>query len=222
MRYNLSMLAKWLGMTNDDRPWLERAELIAGEPCVNFINSVANRTGPDATEKLRAYADLLAWLQRCELLRADEAATLLCASRRRPDAARRTLDAALRFRDVAWRLLWATAHGDAPAVGDLTRLERHFKWFRNRTGLAARPECGFCRAWQGDADDLEQAMWRTATALEHFLVSDRLHRLRGCAGEHCGWLFVDDSRNGTRRWCSMRDCGNRAKARRHYRRTRAM
>lgn len=205
-------------MTDDDRPWWERAELIAGEPCVDFINSVANRTGPHATEKLRRYADLLAWLQRCELLPATEAATLLAASDRQPDAARMTLETALRFRDVAWRLLWATAHGQTPAASDMARFEKHLKWCRNHTQLASLSEGGFCMVWQGDADDPGQAMWRPAAALERFVLSDQLPRLRGCAGEHCGWLFVDRSRNGTRRWCSMRDCGNRAKARRHYRR----
>jgi len=41
------------------------------------------------------------------------------------------------------------------------------------------------------------------------------------ATDGCGWLFLDETRNRSRRWCSMKDCGNRAKARRHYRRRRA-
>jgi predicted RNA-binding Zn ribbon-like protein len=49
------------------------------------------------------------------------------------------------------------------------------------------------------------------------LTGPRAQRVRQCADEKgCGWLFIDESRAGTRRWCSMGECGNRAKARRHY------
>ncbi|MCB0153982.1 MAG: CGNR zinc finger domain-containing protein, partial [Anaerolineae bacterium] len=50
------------------------------------------------------------------------------------------------------------------------------------------------------------------------LTSDRLNRVGQCAGESCGWLFLDTTRNHSRRWCEMEHCGNRAKAKRHYRR----
>ena len=52
------------------------------------------------------------------------------------------------------------------------------------------------------------------------LAGPRLDRVRRCANPECGWLFLDDSRAGKRRWCSMTSCGNRAKARRHYHRSR--
>jgi len=45
--------------------------------------------------------------------------------------------------------------------------------------------------------------------------SQRLNQVRQCRGDNCGWLFVDGSKNHSRRWCDMRDCGNRAKVRRH-------
>ena len=48
------------------------------------------------------------------------------------------------------------------------------------------------------------------------LVSPELKRVKQCADDACGWLFMDKSRNNSRRWCSMKDCGNRAKAHRHY------
>jgi predicted RNA-binding Zn ribbon-like protein len=53
------------------------------------------------------------------------------------------------------------------------------------------------------------------------LTSGAWRRLRQCEGETCGWLFPDRSKSGRRRWCSMADCGNREKARRHYHRTAA-
>ena len=41
-------------------------------------------------------------------------------------------------------------------------------------------------------------------------------RLKMCPGDNCGWLFIDETRNSRRTWCSMESCGNRAKAARHY------
>lgn len=62
--------------------------------------------------------------------------------------------------------------------------------------------------------------WRCAQAFGH-LVAERGDRIRACAGEGCVLWFLDTSRNGTRRWCSMAGCGNRAKARAHYSRSTA-
>ena len=69
--------------------------------------------------------------------------------------------------------------------------------------------------WQGDdaVTELALAAWR-------LLADEDLSRLRQCQDDDCGWLFLDRSKNGSRRWCSSADCGNRARAKRHYARTR--
>jgi predicted RNA-binding Zn ribbon-like protein len=70
--------------------------------------------------------------------------------------------------------------------------------------------------WEFDESDPEQALAPIAcSAAELLASSDLLHHLRRCEGDNCGWLFLDSSRNHSRRWCDMRDCGNRAKVRRH-------
>jgi predicted RNA-binding Zn ribbon-like protein len=61
-------------------------------------------------------------------------------------------------------------------------------------------------------------LWRIARSAAELLTDDQLARVKLCAMPDCGWLFLDDSRAGNRRWCSMETCGNRHKARRHYRR----
>ena len=74
--------------------------------------------------------------------------------------------------------------------------------------------------WQMPAGkiDLDGILWRILWEAADLLTSDRLAQVKLCAGEDCGWLFLDASRNQSRRWCSMSDCGNRAKAKRYYRR----
>lgn len=63
-------------------------------------------------------------------------------------------------------------------------------------------------------------MWPIAWSITELLLSDKLSRVGQCAAENCGWLFLDTTRNHSRRWCEMEHCGNRAKAKRHYRRRR--
>lgn len=80
----------------------------------------------------------------------------------------------------------------------------------------------FAWSWADEPLDLEMPLWPIARSAAELLTSPAaLPTLRLCASERCAWLFLDTSRNGSRRWCSMRTCGNRAKARRHHARVRA-
>jgi predicted RNA-binding Zn ribbon-like protein len=64
-------------------------------------------------------------------------------------------------------------------------------------------------------------LWPIVLAAAELLTSAGRARVRECAAHGCGWLFLDTSRSQRRRWCTMASCGNRAKARRFYERTRA-
>ena len=68
---------------------------------------------------------------------------------------------------------------------------------------------------------LDRMLWFIARSAADLLTSGNLDRVRQCGDEECGWLFIDTTKNRSRRWCDMTDCGNRAKARRHYSRLRA-
>jgi predicted RNA-binding Zn ribbon-like protein len=73
----------------------------------------------------------------------------------------------------------------------------------------------------GRAGLLDDALWAVARSAADLLISETtLAHLRECAAETCGWLFLDRSKNGSRRWCDMKVCGNRAKVRRFRRRAR--
>lgn len=83
------------------------------------------------------------------------------------------------------------------------------------------PPPAFQLVWPVHELDLGLPRWPIVYSAAKLLASSGLDRVRQCAGDDCGWLFLDTSRNHSRRWCDMADCGNRAKARRHYRRTRS-
>ena len=77
-------------------------------------------------------------------------------------------------------------------------------------------------AWDWTPENaLDRVLWPVVRDAAELLSGEDLDRVGRCADANCGWLFLDTSRNHSRRWCSMKDCGNRAKARRHYQRTAA-
>ncbi|MCC7276614.1 MAG: CGNR zinc finger domain-containing protein, partial [Alphaproteobacteria bacterium] len=135
---------------------------------------------------------------------------LLARAARDPDAAARVLADALALREAVARLAAGPA---APLPDDLARLNGHLAGADRLAAVAG----GF--AWTaGSADALASPLARVARDAADLLASPRLARVRRCADERCGWLFLDADRGPGRRWCSMTGCGNRAKARRHYRR----
>jgi len=76
----------------------------------------------------------------------------------------------------------------------------------------------FQLAWPANPDALDQVLWPVVRSAAELLTGDELPRVAQCAGELCGWLFLDTTRNRSRRWCDMADCGNLAKVRRFRRR----
>jgi predicted RNA-binding Zn ribbon-like protein len=175
--------------------------------CLEFANTRYWRGQASPTETLNSAEDLAGW-----------AATNVAREARAP--ARKEFERAIELRETIYRLFEATARRKAPAPRDLDRLNEALADAPARTSLR-RERTGF--AWDVDLRGstalglLAPVLW-TAGDL---LAGDKLDKVKRCANPECGWLFLDDSRAGKRRWCSMSSCGNRAKARRHYHRTHA-
>jgi len=192
----------------------------AGEVlCLEFANT-SDHPPVAADDKLRDYTGLVAWAKRQALLPRAEAAELLAAARARPEDAAAAHRRALELREVIYRLFSATARGEAPAEEDLAAVNRVLAAtrLRLRASADATPCCGL--EWTGEGDVLDRILWPVVRSAADLLTSQEVARVRECDSETCSWLFVDRSRGGRRRWCDMRTCGNRAKARRYYRRHR--
>jgi predicted RNA-binding Zn ribbon-like protein len=167
--------------------------------CLDFANTRYWRGQATPTETLNAPADLAAWLKAAK-----------------PPAVR-DFEQALALRETIYRLFDAQAEGK-PAPRDLDALNAALAQAPARKALK-RSRGGY--EWEVDARSvgalalLAPVLWSAGD----LLAGPRLERVRRCANPDCGWLFLDDSRAGKRRWCSMSACGNRAKARRHYHRS---
>jgi predicted RNA-binding Zn ribbon-like protein len=187
--------------------------------CLDFANTCGHRP-LTVDDEIHEYADLVVWARRNALLSPAEASELSAAARARPGDAAAAHRRALELREVIYRLFSATARGEAPGEEDLAVVNRVLAGtrLRLRPSEGAPPCCGL--EWTGEGDILDRVLWPVVRSTTDLLTSAAIGRVRECASETCSWLFVDRSRSGRRRWCDMRTCGNRAKARRYYRRHR--
>jgi predicted RNA-binding Zn ribbon-like protein len=191
---------------------------IGGRLCLDFTNSVGSHYAAHPEDHLQSYEDLVAWGRQLEVISPRAAKHLLLESARHPGGAAACLARAKELRAAIYRAFSLKARGGSPAAADLVRLNRELGEALSKRKLVLD---GDQVSWTFDAasTDLDPMLWPVACSAAELLTGDdALPRLRECASETCGWLFVDTSKNRSRRWCDMADCGNRAKARRHYRR----
>jgi len=190
---------------------------LGGSLSLDFVNTEAWRGDvPQRGERLTGYGEIALWAGHVGILDRAGVRRLMQEALLRPDAAADVLATALRLRDALGRILTAPVKTSAD---DLAVLNAVLARAPTRTGLAAS-KSGF--AWtMTETDPLEQPLWPVVWDAAELLVSGRAERVGCCSDPDCAWVFLDTSRNRSRRWCSMADCGNRNKARRHYQRARA-
>ncbi len=191
-------------------------EQIGGALCLDFVNTVGWRGRPDCNEYLNSCSDLIGWCIRNGCLTQEEGVKARYHARARTEEAEEMVQKARQLRIALYEVFSAVAQNTAPAETGLRTLNENLPpaWSRVRVESS---EGGFVAAWDAGARPLGNMLGPVVLAAFDLLTSQRLSRIKECANEGCGWLFLDGSKNRSRRWCDMRDCGNRIKARRHYR-----
>ncbi|UCC64919.1 MAG: ABATE domain-containing protein [Anaerolineae bacterium] len=188
--------------------------------CLDFANTAEFHAGPDPTERLNDYSDLVDWGEEAGILSPREAQELRHKAEQHPEDAAAALKHALYLREAIYRIFAATGSKRPVDPADLSTLNRVLHEALSRMQIVASSK-GFDWSWEKSQDTLDAMLWPIARSAADLLLSDDLDRVRECADDRgCGYLFIDMSRNRSRRWCSMASCGNRAKAKRHYAQTR--
>jgi predicted RNA-binding Zn ribbon-like protein len=196
-----------------------RLALLGGALCLDFTNTAGWRGQPDSLGVLRDYEDLVAWTEHAGALSEKERRDLLRAVEAEPGKAAAAHRRAIALREAIYRIFSASA-ADRPAEpGDVDLLNEAVDDAYRHLCLAPVAG-GFVWQWRDAEGALKLPLWKVARSAADLLVSTELERVRECAGEKCDWLFLDASRNQSRRWCDMAACGNRAKAQRNYARKR--
>lgn len=186
--------------------------------CLDFANTANWHARSVPVEELTSYPVLLEWAQRKGVLGSDEAERLLGEASRSPQAAEAALERAIALREAIYRIFSATVH-DLPAPPqDLDFLNAVLA--EKLRGLSVAPEAsGFVWRWRAEPQSLDGMLGPIARSAAELLTSAALRRVGQCADDRgCGWLFLDLTKNHSRRWCSMESCGNRAKVMQHYQR----
>jgi predicted RNA-binding Zn ribbon-like protein len=183
------------------------------ELCLDYANTRCWRGSEAPTETLHGFDDLLEWLARTA-----DPAPLVATARawaRNATAVPELFAEAIAVREAIYGIFSGLASGEPIADRELAELNRALAEAPARRRIA-RGDDGY--GWQADIGDISVAnllapvLWSAA----ELLLNAPHRRIRRCANDRCLWLFVDTSKSGTRRWCDMTSCGNRAKAARHY------
>ena len=190
-------------------------EMIGGELCLAFADTVDWRKSDHPQELLNSYSDLVSWGQDVGILTDADAERLLQQTKHRQTEADAVFERAIVLRETIYRIFAAVADGQSPESNDLDTLNAALSEALTRLRVIPAAE-GFAWAWADCDDALDQMLWPVVQLAADLLTSEKLDRVKQCPG--CAWLFLDQSRNRSRRWCTMKVCGNRAKSRRHYER----
>lgn len=186
--------------------------------CLEFANVLARRSG-DPLRHITSYHHLVSWSVQAGCIGPGDAQRLREAVGEHPEEADRATERARRLCVALRGIFSAVAEGRRTEPAELDLLNREWREVLRRQRIVARG-ARFAVELPPAGGSLVRPLWPVIRSAAELLVSARLDRVRICAAAGCTYLFLDPTRNGSRRWCDMRICGNRAKARRFQERHR--
>ena len=194
-----------------------RFELIAGNLCLDFLNTLDDRFSKKPKELLAHYVDLARFAEDAGILNTALVDRLMEKSMISTGAAQEALAAAIEMREAMYGVVWAIVNKKPIPRAALVTLNQFVQGAARHMQLA---QMNGRFEWHYDAlpESFDAPLWPIARAAADLLASDQLRYVRACASDACLWLFLDVSKNHRRRWCDMTKCGNRAKARAFYER----
>ena len=202
---------------DDNKRHSGNLDLAGGRLCLDFVNTLDWRGREQPQESLNTFQDLISWSQHVGILTDHDAQHLIRKAVKHPVEAERVLNRAIELRETLYRIFSSIIQGKDPTEKDIATFNENLSKTMGHSRIV-RTETGFSLDSGGDKESLDWMLNPIIRSAADVLVSEELKRLKACADSACGWLFWDKSRNQSKRWCAMKDCGNRAKARRFYKR----
>ena len=194
---------------------LDTLELVGGVLCLDFANTVNSRLAPEH-DYLMDYSDLVGWANKVGILSPTQASQLQKRARKNQEETGEVSKKARRIRELLYRLFSRAAKG---AELDKNDMETFIAILGESIshGRLLKKENHYTTTWKV-AEAFDTLLWPMVHSAGELLQSDDLAHVKECPG--CGWLFLDTSKNQSRRWCSMNTCGARDKMRRYHKRQR--
>jgi predicted RNA-binding Zn ribbon-like protein len=187
-------------------------KLFAGHPALELVNTLDMRFSTETTDLLPAYGDLLRLATQLRLLTPEQARRLGRTVGEKE--AHRVLSSTIELREALASLLYGRIDGGRPLAAKVETLQKYFHAAALHRRLSLT-NGQLMWSWSGMEQQAEIPLWKLAQAASDLLVSSDAELVKDCGDPTCRWLFLDTSKNHTRRWCDMKTCGNRMKARRH-------
>lgn len=188
-------------------------QLVAGHVALDFANTLDNRYAPGRTvDMIAAYAEFLRFCVQAGVITDAQAVALGRVKKDRE----RVMQQVTELRECLYRIFQAAAEKQSAAATDLELLSGWLRSGAQQRELISTGAARFERRWQDIEHSLVSPLWLIADAAADLLLSELVERVRECAHDTCRWLFLDSSKNHSRRWCDMKICGNRVKAKNHY------
>ena len=188
-------------------------DFIGGLSCLNFTNTAGGHTKIREVERIPTYSDVISWALYAELLSPLEARAISALMKAKPKDALNRVRELQAFREALHRLVTAVAHKEQPQRADFTRVRSTI----SKSLATAEMKPGDAEfVWSADAGTLglSTVIARVALSAHHMLTREKPSQLRQC--EICTWLFIDRTKNQTRRFCRQDACGAKSRADRFY------
>jgi predicted RNA-binding Zn ribbon-like protein len=194
---------------------LEILELVGGALCLDFANTVNSRVHMEH-DYLIQYSDLVGWASKVGLLSPTETNRIQKRARQNEDGAKDAFAKALRTRELLYRLFSSAAGGSEPDQKDRETFVSAYSEAISH-GQLIKNDNHYSTTWNV-GETFDALLWPIIYSTGELLLSEELRQVKACPG--CGWLFLDTSKNQSRRWCSMNTCGARDKMKRYHKRRR--
>ena len=195
-----------------------KLKLLGGRLCLDFVNTADWHASDHPIESLTSYSELVRWSKHAGILTEKQGKRLFKGASHNSEDRSAVLKRAIALREVIYRVFTSIIQKDIPQEEDLAAFNSELSMAMARSQIIVEGDA-FDWKWTAGEDALDQMLWPIVHDAARLLTSKERFRVGKCMDNNCGWLFLDTSRNRSRRWCSMKDCGNRAKARRHYERS---
>lgn len=197
---------------------IETTEFDGGWLCLDFINTVKSRFEEPIQDYLIIPSDWLIWSKRQNLLNKSQLRNIELYMKENTKVTSNSLKTIIEFRENIYKLFKAIAHNKKPSKDSLQCVSESISFCFNHYSLDLIDNKKLTEHFSVDNNPLLTPFLEIIKSSYELLKSDKLARVKEC--ENCGWLFLDKSKNSSRRWCNMQTCGSSEKTKRYYRKIR--
>jgi len=194
-------------------PLIDEMRLDGGVLCLDFVNTIPDRVDGTNRDHLQTVHDLLYWAKKAGAVDGAAYTLLEKAAGQNERKAKEFFAEAIHLRDLVYAIFHPISRQQKVKAADLETFNKLLARYFTHLEVGLQKE-GFVERWSFDAGHFYNVTAPILKSAHALLLSDKLARVKECP--NCGWLFLDTTKNGKRRWCSMEDCGSNVKALSYY------